>query len=125
MNSDKVIFSKTFNQSWEVDDFWKIFKEKIEPMVQNKLSEKIKIDLRVSEPKEVRTKVNNEIVKKLKSLGISDNNIDVNVISSYKQGFIWIQECVIPKLKNKDIKIDIKLDIPEQLILLYQITQLE
>lgn len=111
MNSDKVIFSKTFNQSWEVDDFWKIFKEKIEPMVQNKLSEKIKIDLRVSEPKEVRTKVNNEIVKKLKSLGISDNNIDVNVISSYKQGFIWIQECVIPKLKNKDIK---KINIKHQ-----------
>src|SRR5699024_5281647 len=44
-----------------------------------------------------------QIYSELQKKGASKNSIDVKVLNAYKQGFSWLNEEIIPKLKGKDI----------------------
>lgn len=95
----KTVFEKEKEFPWEADAALEMIKEKLSEI--KNLKQAVNIQIGVSESPEVREKFK----MKIKSL-LAQNHIskfDVEVCSSYKQGFFWIIEKVIPTLKNKSI----------------------
>ncbi len=97
----KKIFEIEKSIPYEVNEFWRIWREE----VQNKLNpeKKIKIDLRLSEPPEIRRSIIEDLISELEKIGFKKEKISLRVLSAYKQGFSWIVDDVIPKLKGKEI----------------------
>ncbi|MFC1554825.1 M14 family metallopeptidase [candidate division KSB1 bacterium] len=102
----KEIFKENFDIPWEVDDFWKIFNNKIGPVLNSGSSGKITV--RLSESPEIRNNIRDKIINELKSKGI-ENSVEVSILCAYKQGYSWLYDEVLPQIRNKDIgKVDIK-----------------
>jgi len=99
LKENKQIFEKKENLVWEKEEAIRLFEEKIEDM--KKASRPLKISIGVSESPQIRSQMEEEIKEVLSSNGI--NGFRVEVHSSYKQGFFWIYERVIPQLKNQKI----------------------
>lgn len=101
---DKKVYEKEYHIPWEVDEL----KEVLETKVYNQIQGQDTVDIRiaVSEDKEVRAEIAKEIEMRLSQAGVKD--IKVQVISSYKQGYSWIEEQEIPVLADKNVK---KVDI--------------
>ncbi len=98
----KKILELEYDIPYEVDDFWKTWNEEI---IKNLNHEKrIAIDVRVSEPPEIRKSIKEKIVSELKRRGFKKENYSLRVLSAYKQGFSWIVDEIIPKIKGEDIK---------------------
>ena len=87
----ETIFDEHFPIESEVDTFWDLFRTRVVPNLQGKNN--IKIFARLSEPPEVRSQITNTIQTQL------GENVDVNILSAYKQGYSWLHEVVGPKLK--------------------------
>ncbi len=98
----KKVFEIEKEISYEVDEFWKVWKE--EALEKLNPGKKIKIDIRLSEPPEIRESIKEKILKELENRRFKKDDISLNVLCSYKQGFSWIVDDVIPKLKGKDVK---------------------
>ena len=103
---EEMVWKETFEPEWEVDTFENIMKSEVYPMLKS--DDEVTIQGCLSEEKSVRDeltdRINAEINKKGSVLKSS------NIFSSYKQGFSWITEKVIPELKElqKPDKIIIK-----------------
>ncbi len=97
----KKIYEKNYNPDWEVE----VFKSYLEKVIEEtKSGDKIKIEACLSEEKSVRDKLSTEIQNKAKERDIELEG--VNIISSYKQGYSWIDELIIPKIKKTSKKVD-------------------
>lgn len=98
----KKVFEIEKEIPYEVDELWKIWKEE----ALNKLNpgKEIKIDIRLSEPPEIRESIKEKILQELKDRGFKEEDFSLRVLCAYKQGFSWIVDDVIPKIKGKDIK---------------------
>lgn len=100
----KKIYEIEYDIPWEVDIFKDILEKELYPILNS--NDVVQIKACLSEDKNVRNKLNDEINKRLSSLGIE--NIDTEIVCSYKQGFSWIEEIVVPKLEIGNIsKIDL------------------
>lgn len=93
----RTIAERERSFSWEVDDFWTVFSEKIEPKLRADAGE-VTIDVRLSESKEIRERIKQQIEERVAARGIPRERINVRVISAYKQGFSWLEEVVLPRL---------------------------
>ncbi|RKY84249.1 hypothetical protein DRQ09_08895, partial [candidate division KSB1 bacterium] len=98
--NNRVIFTEDFEIPWEVDDFWKYFNREVLPEVNSDSYGKIRVI--VSESPEVRKKLKQQIIQKLKRRGVPDNSIDVVVLCAYKQGYSWLYDEVLPKIRDKN-----------------------
>lgn len=91
--------SKCFQIPWEVDvlneELEKIYKQ-IQPGNQ------VFIQIAVSEDKAVRSKLKEEIESHLDALGAKP---EVSVLCSYKQGYSWIEEDILPVAIEKSREI--------------------
>lgn len=105
----KKVFEIDREIPYEVDEFWKIWRE--EAIERLKPGKKIKIDIRLSEPLEIRESIKEKVLEELEGRGFKKDDISLRVLCSYKQGFSWIVDDVIPNLKGKEIK-SIKLTFP-------------
>ncbi len=95
----KNIFQKEKEFSWEGDDAFQLLQQNIE---SSKLSDSsLKISLGVSESPDVRKKIKEKIVVFLRDSGFP--RFEVDVLSSYKQGFFWILEKALPALKGQNV----------------------
>lgn len=95
------VWSKAYSLKWEVSDFWDIYETKILPKVREAPARsQVSIEVRVSEPKEIRKALEKELQNKLKALGFPLEAIQVRVLSAYKQGYGWIKEVVIPAIRD-------------------------
>jgi hypothetical protein len=99
MKSPEAIIDKEWTIGWEVNDFWKIFNTTIAPNIVR--GKPATIDLRVSEPPEVREQIRNEIIARLADLDADP--INVTVLSAYKLGYTWLTEVVAPAVKGKNV----------------------
>jgi hypothetical protein len=100
IHSSIPIFEENEAFPWEVDDFWKIFREKILPGVRK--GSQTTLELRVSESPEIRKQLAAQIRSELeKKSGRSDSN--VVVLSAHKAGYTWLTEVVEPAIRGKDI----------------------
>jgi hypothetical protein len=99
LRDSKNIFQKEKEFSWEGDDAIQLIQENVKKW---KVSDSpIGISVGVSESPSVRREIKQKIEDILRSSGFSRS--DVNVSSSYKQGFFWIIEKVLPKLEDKEV----------------------
>jgi len=61
------------------------------------------LEARVSEGPEVRAKLRDEIVAVLKGAGTNPQQMDVHVLSAYKQGYSWLVDEIEPELKSMHV----------------------
>ncbi len=87
---------KTFD--WEVDDIF----HRLEKFISSGQwsGRSLSISIGVSESPEIRKKIKKSIKETLEKNEINDFRIDV--LSSYKQGFFWLKEKVIPSLRSEN-----------------------
>jgi hypothetical protein len=96
-----TIFQQDLDFPWEVDTFREAFAREVLPRIGP--GGQGRIEVRVSEPPEVRRALEAEIVSDLESQGGSPNAFDVVVLSAYKQGFSWLNDAVLPRLRGMAI----------------------
>jgi len=94
----KTIFQKEKSFAWEADEVCRVIQDFLRQYHWNR--EPLHIHIGVSESPESRDKLKGRIKKILEVKGIQDFQIDV--LSSYKQGFFWLKEKVIPFLESKN-----------------------
>jgi hypothetical protein len=99
LRDSKNIFQKEKEFSWEGDDAIQVIQENVNKWQPT--DSPIKISVGVSESPAVRAKIKHQIEELLGNSGIS--RYDVDVSSSYKQGFFWIIENVLPRLKGTNV----------------------
>lgn len=97
----KTIFDEQFEVPWEVDEFWKLFREEALPQLDNGASGII--ELRVSESPKVREQIKHQIENELSAKSIDPESFEIVVLSAYKQGFSWLYDCILPKIRESEI----------------------
>ncbi len=100
LQDSKNVFSKEKQFPWEGEEALRLLRQEISSLPGS--GESVKIHLRVSESPEVRRQLKQKIEDICEQGAIS--SFDVEVLSSYKQGFYWLAEKVIPKLRNTDVE---------------------
>lgn len=89
--------SEEFDIPSEVDEFWTVFRSRILPAVKKR--QPVVIEARLSEPPEVRRRIEAEARAALVTAGADERATSVRVLSAYKQGFSWLDEAVRPALE--------------------------
>lgn len=97
----RTIFEQDIEIPWEVDAFWKLFREQALPRLG--ASSRGRIDVRVSEAPQVRTQLAQEIKQALESQGVASDAFEVVVLSAYKQGYSWLYEVILPRLRGRPV----------------------
>lgn len=113
---EETIWEKSKEFDWEVRIFKNILKQELYPMINK--GDEVKILGYLSEEPSVRENLTNNIYKELKEKGVKD--VECKIYNSYKQGFSWITEKIIPYMKHeintesiKNIVINFKPFLPE------------
>lgn len=101
LKDSKIIFEKQKDFAWEKDEALKIIQEAIGQLIKTKQPIPVRISVGISESPEIRKRFKDEIEDLLFSKGVQ--NMEVEVLSSYKQGFFWLSERIVPFLKDKNV----------------------
>ena len=99
LRDSKNIFQKEKVFSWEGDDAFHLIQQNVNTLQVS--DSPIRISVGVSESPEVRKRIKKRVEDFLKNSDFS--RYEVDVFSSYKQGFFWIIEKVLPRLKDKNV----------------------
>ncbi len=91
----EVLFDLAIQQQWEVDRFRQVWQEQVLPRLEP--GTPVSVDLRLSEPLDIREALAEEMAAGLGTAGIPEAAI--RVLSAYKQGFHWLEEEVLPSLQ--------------------------
>lgn len=94
-----TIFVHDWTLPWEVDDARARLEANVYPQVS--AGAPISVELRVSEPPNVRAVLTAEIEAALEARGAGDAT--VRVISAYKQGYSWLEDVVLPALRDRAV----------------------
>jgi len=97
----KPVFKEQFEIPWEVDDFRVLFQEDILPQIH--AESRGSIQVLVSESPEIRQTLKEEIEGELRLKGVSEGAIGVSVLCAYKQGYSWLYDEVLEKLRGKQV----------------------
>ncbi len=95
----KTIFQEDFELDSEVDEVWRLFRERILPRVSRRRP--VSIEARLSEPRGLRRRIEEQVKTELAAKGVRDAS--VSVLSAFKQGYSFLEEMVLPKLEGKSI----------------------
>ena len=105
--SGDTIINKRIELPWEVDVVRKKFKNNILSKVQQ--DSNIEMLIIVSESPKVRSDLEKEFSRALIRKGVDRTQIKINILSSYKQGYSWINDMQKSKLsKAKKITISFR-----------------
>ena len=96
-----IIFEEEFEVASEVDDFWTSFRSEVVSGVRR--GQPVVLEVRLSEPPEVRAKIEGQAKAELILAGAAEAGTQVTVISAYKQGYSWLYDVVRPALEGKTI----------------------
>ena len=91
-----TIFVQDWDIPWEVDDARRILEREVYPNVRS--GAPASVEIRVSEPPQIRTELEEEIRAELTGRGVTDAT--VHVLSAYKQGYSWIYDVLLPRLRD-------------------------
>lgn len=97
----KQIFVQDTTFPWEVDEVRLALERSVFPRIG--APSRGRIEVRVSEPPDVRAALDREIREALSRRGAASDAFDVVVISAYKQGYGWVEEVVLPKLRGRGV----------------------
>lgn len=93
------ILSESVRFPAEVDRFWALFREQVLPRARGAVS----MEVRLSEPPELRREIEAEARRALIDAGADPNNTEVRVLSAFKQGYSWLYDVVRPAIEGEDI----------------------
>ncbi len=93
-----TIYARTFDLGWEVEDARALLERDVYPAVNR--DSPVSVHLRVSEPPEIREALEAEIRSELVARGAPA--IDVTVLSAYKQGYSWLVDDVLSRIRGLD-----------------------
>jgi hypothetical protein len=93
--------SETFDVPSEVDEFWQVFRTRVLPAVKKR--QPVTLEARLSEPPELRRRIEREVREALARAGAAVEGTTVRVLSAYKQGFSWLQEVVGEALRGQPV----------------------
>lgn len=96
-----TIFQEDVAVPSEVAAFWELFDGRVLPAVRK--NRPMSLELRLSEPPEVRSTIAAQIREKVQARGVRPGDINVTVLSAYKQGFSWLNDVIRPRLQGKAI----------------------
>jgi hypothetical protein len=82
----------------EVEAFWVAFRTRVLPAARAAKGAPIALDVRLSEPPEVRNALEKQIRAELTNAGVLASSQKVTVLSAYKQGYSWLIDSVTPRL---------------------------
>ncbi|MFC1661931.1 M14 family metallopeptidase, partial [Gemmatimonadota bacterium] len=94
-----TIFVQDWEISWEVDEVRALLETDVYPNIRPGWPAAVVV--RVSEPPEIRVALAEEIRVELLNRG-ADEPV-VHVLSAYKQGFSWIHDVVLPRLRDEAV----------------------
>ncbi|MFQ5742539.1 MAG: M14 family zinc carboxypeptidase, partial [Acidobacteriota bacterium] len=95
------IIDDEFEVASEVDKFWRLFRARVLPGIER--GEPVALEARLSEPPEVRHKIERQVRAELRQAGAAERGSSVRILSAYKQGYSWLYEVVRPALKGKPV----------------------
>lgn len=95
--SGKKIYEKNYEFSWETEIFEQVLREEICPSL--KKGDRIRVEGALSEEQTVREKLSGHLKGALEETGAEVEKIQI--ICAYKQGFSWVDEFVIPAVKEQ------------------------
>jgi hypothetical protein len=94
--SGRTVFEKSHDFSWEADDALALLEKKLKDL--GRTPEHLTVEAGLSESPAVRRRLETRYQEAAARLGI--RKVDVSVRSAYKQGFFWLMEEVLPRLKD-------------------------
>ncbi|HVH54688.1 MAG TPA: M14 family metallopeptidase [Vicinamibacterales bacterium] len=95
------IFDDEFVVTSEVDEFWRIFNDRVLAAVRR--NQPVRMEVRLSEPPEIRDRIAREATQKLIDAGAAKTGTSVTVLSAFKQGYSWIYDVIRPQLEGRAI----------------------
>lgn len=95
----KAVYEKEYDIPWEVDTFEAILEEKLFAKV--KAGDRVQIKAALSEDAQLRGLETANINKKLYERAAVLE--EVEIVCAYKQGYSWLDEIVIPEMKEKAV----------------------
>lgn len=96
----KDVFNEDVNLPWEVDEFRRVFRAALPKLGA---ASRGRIEVRLSEPPAVRTRLATEIATALRERGVPAGAFDISVLSAYKQGYSWLEDRILPQLRGKGV----------------------
>jgi len=96
----KKMFEKERSFTWEADDALSVVRERLSAPAN--VQEPVRVSLGLSESPDVRLRLKKQIETELRE-SLRLENVEVEVLSAYKQGFFWLLEKVLPALKGKPV----------------------
>ena len=87
----------------EVDEFWAKLRKSVLPGLKPKKRVPVAVEARLSEPLEVRKRIEQEARAELVKAGADDKNTTISVLSAYKQGYHWLYDVVRPELAGRPV----------------------
>ncbi|HEV8254104.1 MAG TPA: hypothetical protein VGQ78_05075, partial [Vicinamibacteria bacterium] len=88
----------------EVDDFWRLLRAQVVPAVRKSRGRPVRVEARLSEPPELRARLEKEVRAELLKAGAPDTGTAVTILSAYKQGYSWLYDVVRPAVAGKPIE---------------------
>ena len=86
----------------EVDTFWKLFRSRLLPQIEQ--NQPVVVEARLSESPEIRSAIAEQARTELLMAGAAESGTSVTVLSAYKQGFSWLYDVVRPALEGKPVE---------------------
>ncbi|MEX2528921.1 MAG: M14 family metallopeptidase [Gemmatimonadota bacterium] len=109
------ILDREMEFPWEVDEARRIFRAQVLPALQRwaggaSPAVPLFLEVRVSEPPEVRRALQAEfaqaVAQTLEGASFPTGAVEVRVLSAYKQGFSWLEDAVLPRLRPQAHEVD-------------------
>lgn len=91
------VWTKEYDIPWEVDVCREVFEKEVLPNLSQ--GDTVEIAAALSEESDVREELAKELVHMAESRGVSSARADI--ICAYKQGYSWIDECILPQMKGQ------------------------
>lgn len=102
--SGQKAYEKTYELPWEADRFRQLMEEKVYPRL--KKDDVLRVEGALSEDKEVRSELGETVLQETERRGARAGKVEI--VCAYKQGFSWLDEVVIPEVKDQDVdRVDI------------------
>jgi len=99
--SAATIFHEAITFPSEIDRFWNAVRAEVVPSLS--LGDPVRIHARLSEPPEVRARLEREARQALVDAGADPERTEVEILSAFKQGYSWLHDRILPRIREDDI----------------------
>ena len=97
----RALITDDFEISSEVDEFWSKLRTRVMPGLKKRPA--VTVQARLSEPPEVRRRLEQEARAELIKAGADEKATTVTILSAYKQAYSWLYDVVRPALAGKTV----------------------